>query len=206
MLVKFDHIAYTCRKDEIEQIRKQYIGYTEVFREIGVPNLAIKKQLMIKWKDDHDIVFMEKKDAFPIEITAYDDVEDSKVKYDIQDHSLNVNTLSYGDSYQFYKTIGFGKRDNNEMVIQPVMDTMPISIKINEGADVYGRSKENSLDCRGLCCLAFITNNIVKEKERLDRKSLRTSDIMPLRLHGQKMRIFFAYNDFGDICEFIGVS
>ena len=44
MLVKFDHIAYTCRKDEIEQIRKQYIGYTEVFREIGVPNLAIKKR------------------------------------------------------------------------------------------------------------------------------------------------------------------
>ncbi len=206
MIVKFDHIAYTCRKDEIERIREQYTGYTEVFHEIGIPNLAIKHLLMTKWKENHDIVLIEKKGALPIEITAYEDVEDSKGKYYMKDHSLTVNTLSYEDSYQFYEAVGFGKRDDNEMLIQPVMDTMPIRIKINEKADVYSWSNANGLDCRGFCCLAFITNKIAKEKERLDRKKIRTTDIMPLELHGRKMRIFFADNDFGDICEFIGVS
>lgn len=200
MILKFDHIAYSCTRNEFEEIMKLFRDYSQVFLDRNLSNLDIKHSFMKYWCDTHDISLLISDYCLPVEITAYDQVGEGN-KYEVDDDSIIVNTASLTDSVSFYKSIGFKDCNESEMVVKPIIGDKSIRLRFNELPNTV-----NYLDSAGYCCLAFVTNNAEKEKQKLDRKNIFTTDIKPLRVNNKQMKIFFSYNDFGDICEFISIE
>ena len=58
MILKFDHIALTCKRKELDEVLTVFSEYKQLFFEKGLPNLFVKKQFLSTWKEDHDIVLL----------------------------------------------------------------------------------------------------------------------------------------------------
>ena len=205
MIIKLDHIAVTCYKKDIRQILSDYKDYQISFSETSVSNSIIKKELMSEWVSDHDIILVEKDDAIPIEITAYESIVSGIKKYELNSQNTIVTyTGNKDESENFYKSIGFKADESGSLCIKPAMGFSPISLElIEKPTDCYRSFK---LNYEGFCCLAFVVNSSVKEKERLDKAGIKTTEIDSILLHERTMKIFFAYNEQGDFCEFIGLK
>lgn len=207
MIIKFDHIAYSCKKSEIQRYKSTLDGYREVFHYLAAVNIEIKFGLMQNRLADHDIVLFEKENSIPIEVTGYDYVGEGKKHYETSNNVIIVNTADDAVSGKFYETIGFKiDEDRMHMTLRPLIG-IPVKIKINDGVKKSINTEvDNYLDSAGYCCLAFITNNPWKEKSKLESSGLCTTDIVPLQLGDKKMNIFFTKSDVGDICEYIGFN
>ncbi len=206
MLIKFDHIAYTCLKREMDSCLLKCDDYKTVFREQGIPNLTIKQPLMDLWQADHDIALYESEKRMPVEMTAYDSVGLNLHKYDIDGlDDITVNTNSAQESRHFYETIGF-KSCNGKLCLSFPIGYSPIRLSVREVNVKEVKLCEHTIDREGYCCLAFVAYNVVREKERLSLAGIEVTEIMSLMLHGSKLKIFFAYNYQGDICEIIGIE
>lgn len=206
MIIKFDHIAYSCEKGEMQRYKSTLDGYHEVFHYSSVENIEIKFGLMQNRLADHDIALFEKENSIPIEVTGYDHVGEGESHYETVNNIINVNSPDGAASGKFYENIGFKTdKDRVHMTLRPLVG-IPVKIKIHDKVNkgIYAEA-DNYLDRAGYCCLAFITNNPWKEKSRLESRGLYTTDIVPLQLGGTKMDIFFTKSNAGDICEYIGV-
>ncbi len=202
MILKFDHIAFTCKRKELDEVLASFSEYKQVFFEKGLLNLSVKKQLLSTWKEDHDIVLLNREISFPVEITAYDDTCEGG-KFEINNGAIIVLSDNIFESEIFYQAIGFKKHDDM-MEIRTILDKRPIPLKlIPESDNMLGQTY---LDSAGYCCLAFVTNNAEKERGRLIGKGVKVTGIQPLRINGKNVNIFFAYNDHSDICEFISIN
>lgn len=199
MILKFDHIAFSCIKAELHETITQFWGYEPVFIEYDLPNLLIKEKLMLHKENTHDIALLRHKEKLPVEITAYDNVNDLVGKYDIKDSAIIAVTSSIQKSTFFYEAIGFKCDPDNCYRIHPMLDDRKIEIQFKESTT----GQNNYLDSAGFCCIAFITNKIDKEKVRLEKMSIYTTDIMKFKVGGKLLSIFFAYNEYGDVVEFI---
>ena len=200
MIVKFDHIAYACSRNELKAVLEKLKGYSKVFLDQNLPNLDIKHSFMNHWCDTHDIYLLTCNHSLPIEITAYKQVSEGN-KYELVDDTILVNTTSIEESMNFYKAIGFKSYNESEMLIKPIIGDREIKLGFNKLANTI-----NYLDSAGYCCLAFVTNNAEKEKNKLEKENVCTTEVRPLCVNSKQMNIFFAYNDFGDICEFISIE
>jgi hypothetical protein len=135
----------------------------------------------------------------PVEITAYDDICKGG-KFDINNGVINVFTDNIQETEIFYQSIGFKYR-NNLMELKTILDNKPVLLTVTEAA--IKETMNTFIDSEGYCCLAFLTNSTEKERERLIRRGVKTTEIQKLRINGKYMDIFFAYNEHRDICEFI---
>lgn len=199
MILKFDHLAFSCIKDKLNESITNFSDYESVFIEHNLPNLLIKEQLMQYKGATHDIALLNHKEKLSIEITAYDEVGDLVGKYDIKDNSIIVTTSSVKSSALFYEAIGFKHNSDNCYNIHPMLDDRDINIQFKENK----MGSTNYLDSAGFCCMAFITNKANKEKKRLEKLNISTTDIMELTVNGKLLNVFFAYNEYGDMVEFI---
>lgn len=204
MILKFDHMAFACRYDEIELVKQSCEGYAEIFYERNIVNLPVKRKLMDSDQDDHDIVLMEREGFLPVEITAYKNVRNVRSRYSISKRLVTVKTFSKKKSDIFYRSVGFQEINDGMLELKPVLDAETVKIIFEEAEKKEYLKYGRYLDDTGFCGMALITDNVDKERARLAGKNVAATDIMSLELHGKKMKIFFAYNDIGDICEFIG--
>lgn len=200
MILKLDHIAYSCDKNEISDVLKCFIQYEKVFYEKRLPNLINKYELLANWSHDHDIILLNCNDKIPIEITAYDSTNKG-CKYSIDGYEVLVRTSSVEKSIDFYQAIGFKCCEDGSFKLKPIMDNNPLTLRMIESKE----SNHNKLDSSGFCCLAFITSDAKKEKKSLDRKNVFTTSIENLYVNRKSLDIFFAYNQYGDLCEFISI-
>lgn len=202
MIIKFDHIALSCKRQELDKTLNLFSEYKQEFFEKNLPNLSIKKEFMSTWTINHDIVLLNKENCLPVEITAYDNTVNEVKKFEINNDIISVFTDNLQDTESFYQAIGFKKR-NNLMELKTILDKRPLLLTV-----VLKKSKEPwnvCLDTSGYCCLAFVTNNAEKERGKLSKSKVKTTDIQQLRINGKDINVFFAYNNHGDICEFISI-
>ena len=205
MIVKLDHIAVTCCKKDIAGLISKFSDYRVSFFETSVFNSEIKRGLMYTWMSDHDITLLEKDGDIPIEITGYESIVTGNKKYEPDSQNVIItHTGNKAESDNFYEAIGFKTDDVGRLYIKPAMGFSPVTLEIIE--DRVDCCQDFKLDCEGYCCLAFVVNNSAKEKERLDEAGIKTTEIDSILLHDRTMKIFFAYNEQGDICEFIGLK
>lgn len=148
MIIKFDHIAYTCQKKDKEKVFGSLKNYKPVFMEEGVENLIIKKQLMSNWQENHDISLWEASEMLPIEITAYDMTKNGIKKYDVNGNIIIAATNSFSESYGFYKAIGF-KETKGYMELSTLMGISPIRISIYEDESCAALYSKHTLDSLG---------------------------------------------------------
>ncbi|HJP17159.1 MAG: hypothetical protein CMD96_06885 [Gammaproteobacteria bacterium] len=63
------------------------------------------------------------------------------------------------------------------------------------------------LDSKGFNCLAFITNSAEKEKESLEKESIKVTEMVKkFNLNKKLLNIFFAIGPSGEIIEVIGIN
>lgn len=199
MIIKVDHIAYSCTRCELPLVFNQINDYQQVFYEKNLPNVMAKKSLMKTKSETHDIILLNKSENIQIEITAYDFVNGTG-KYEFDGVTAVSHTYSLPDSRTFYRGVGFSEQEVGFFVLKNTIDKTPFFIQIRE--DVK-KKKSYYLDANGYCCIALVTNNADKEKKRLLVCGIRTTNISELQVNRKQLKIFFAYNECGDIIEFI---
>lgn len=202
MILKFDHIAFSCRRSELTNVLQRFSDYEQVFFEKNVLNIAAKKKLLSdEALMDHDIVLLQsvKTGDVPIEITAYD-VTAGPAKYDVDGQTIIAYTDNVAESSKFYETIGFKKNGDN-LQLKTLLDAVPFNIKLCK-TEHYSYM----LDGCGFCCIALVINNAEKEKKRLDSESFMTTEINELVVNNNMLKIFFAYNQSGDKVEYIQIN
>ena len=201
MILKFDHMAYSCTKNNFGDTFERFSKYRQLFYDHNLPNLDIKRPLMKGWCDTHDISLLNCDGSVPIEITAYDTVHPGG-KYEINGNTIIVNTRSLEESIKFYQSIGFKFDGDVSCKLKPVMDNEAITLVFQ----LVNVDIDYALNSLGYCCLAFITNDVNKERLKIKGKMIEVTEVMSLCVNEQPLDIFFAYNEYGDICEFISLK
>ena len=103
MIMKFDHIAFSCSRTEIDEKLKQFSSYEKVFYEKDLPNIEAKKDLLSNDAPYHDIILLKHTSrGIFMELTAYEEVSGT-AKYDLEEQAVIVHTSSIESSINFYK-------------------------------------------------------------------------------------------------------
>lgn len=202
MIIKFDHIAYSCNRHEMNTVLEMFSGYHIIFHETNLKNISIKKGLMGSWADTHDMMLLNRDNYLPVEITAYDKTIRGNDKYKVENESITIFSSSIIDAKTFYKAVGFNEISKDIMVLKTLLGEV-VTIKFELVSVPPQSDHRTRLDSKGYCCLAFVTNNAEKEKRKLDKCGISITEIMKLIVNGRALNIFFAYNEWGDIVEFI---
>ena len=99
--------------------------------------------------------------------------------------------------------IGAILREKNIYVIKPIMDKKEVIIKLTK-VDYY--IAPTKLDEKGWSSIAFWTNDIEKDYNRLISAGVDVYPISSLVINNKPIKLFWATNGEGLIIEFLGVD
>lgn len=201
MIVKFDHVSYSCSYEQEEQTKASFEGYEEVFCEKELKNLPIKKEFLKLPAESHNIIMLQKEEAVPIEITAYPECPKGKEKLVVGAGGFVINTADLEKTKVFYEALGF-HRDGEKLYMKPMLDTKEIVLQFVQNCGVENATY---LDMQGWGILAFVVDNGAKQKKNLENAGIYTTEIQELEVNGKKLKIFFAKSDVGDLVELIAI-
>lgn len=202
MILKFDHIAYACQRQDLPQVLAKFPNYRQIFSEKSLKNIKAKRELMTnKNLSYHDIVMLNSNNGLPIEITAYDEIT-GRGKYSVQEKNIICHTADTVASDKFFTAIGLEKQAVARYKLNTFFDNTPFYIKL-----VTTPHKDKCfINSSGYSCIGLIVNNVAREKQRLSKNGIETTAIDELIVNGKSLKIFFAYSNAGDMVEFIEVS
>ena len=206
MLIKIDHICYSCQKGAEEIAMSRFCGYHELFRQKDIPNLSIKRKRSMRENVSHNIIYLENKGSFPIEITSYENIAEGQDGF-LFDYKNNVIEM-YSDhipmSVALLEFCGAKRKsettDQAEMSMHGILDKLTLTIIIKKSE----QPKPWILDRGGNVCLALV----VKDLESIRRKIgtiFDVSDIKELEINGRVLKLFFAFGLCGETIEFLSV-
>lgn len=205
MIVKFDHISYSCALSQENNIRNLFSGYEVQFHEIGLENLSMKRAYMRDVQEEHNIMLLQKKGSYPIEITAYQTchsrtsgIED---KYVLMDDCILIYSENPEATVMFFELLGMKKGEDSVLELKPLLDEKTVRIQVckaEECAQVY-------LDDEGFGSLAFVVDNAKKQRQLLKDNNIKCSEVEELVVNGKELKIFFTKSSAGEIIEFIGL-
>lgn len=203
MILKFDHISFTCKVNEIEKSLQCYKEYGMIFWEKHLMNPGIKKSYMAYEQNFHDIVLLNSNKGYPVEITAYDKVEEADIDHACVDsNKILFYTQDKKQSTRFYEALGFRPSGDDILEIKPVLDKKPLKIEIAERA--YKGCC--TLDTRGYGILAFVVDRAGKMQKKMCQEGYTVSDITEMKINGRDLKVFFVSNGTGDIVEMISLK
>lgn len=198
MIIKFDHISYSC---DIDNPAMEIVeGFSLDFSERELLNIDAKHAFLQKKAMYHDISLYRCEGKYPIEITAYPECGGHNKKYLVSDEVITVYSECPDETRQFYETLGFKSMEDDILGLQPFMESKKVILKI-ESAD----TGEVFLDKKGFGSLAFVVDRIEKHKMQLEKKNYPVTEIETLTVNGKALRICFVMNNVGDIVELIGI-
>lgn len=205
MIVKFDHISFSCTLEEEKEVRDLFKNYEIVFHEEKLRNSVIKKDYMCAEQELHNITLLNAQDEYPIEITAYpkcilSDLNEG-VKYELVDDYIVIYSVEPSETERFLELLGMKQGEDTLWEVKPLLDKRKLRIKVCK----VEKDRKIYLDSVGYGSLAFLVDNICKQKKLLENNNIRCSDIDELLVDGKMLKIFFASSITGEIIEFIGL-
>ncbi len=201
MIVKLDHISYSCTFGEEESVKASFKGYQELFCEENIENLSIKSEFMQETAKEHCLYMLAKEGCYSIEITSYPDCCSGSERLTLEEGKIRVRTSDVKETESFYEKLGFCK--NAEcMSLKPLLDKTETCIQVE-----LDHKMETSfyLDQKGWGILAFVVDNAKKQKRQLESAGITVTDIQELAVNGRNLKIFFAKSNAGDLVELIGI-
>lgn len=201
MIVKLDHISYSCAFGEEEKVKASFEGYQSFFCEERIENLPIKSEFMRGRAKEHGLYMMGKEGCCPIEITSYPECCPGKERLSLEEDAVCIRTPDAVETGAFYERLGFGGSEDG-MSLKPLLDKTKICIRIVEASEA---DDTFYLDQQGFGILAFVVDNAKKQKAQLESAGIYTTDIQELTVNGKKLKIFFAKSKAGDLVELIGI-
>lgn len=130
MILKFDHIAYSCQRQDLPQVLARFSSYRQIFCEKSLINIQAKRELMTdKNLSYHDIIMLNSNNGLPIEITAYDETA-GRGKYSLQDKNILCHTVDSVASDKFFTVVGWKKQTADRYKLNTFFDDIPIYIEL----------------------------------------------------------------------------
>lgn len=212
MIIKFDHLSYSCSYEEEEKTINMFCsngeggGHILQFRE-RIKSPLIKNQIMQNACDMHGLVMLQPIDqnhfrsSVPIEITSYPKVFGSP-SYDLLEGLIEFRTRKIEDSLSFYQQLGFEKETRNVLSLKTMLDKKRIYVKLVESSDYYS----HCLDVKGFSSMAWIVNKIEKYTNKLKGQGITVTDISEVIVNKRRLKICFVIGKQGEIIELIGAD
>lgn len=205
MIVKFDHISYSCSIKEEEKVRGMFEGYHVEFYETDLKNMPMKFPYMHAEQEKHNIILLSKAGSYPVEITAYEICRQRQegvfAKYVVKDDLIEIYSVNPKKTIEFFELVGMKMDEEGDLWIKPMLDERVLKIKVcqaEQGIKVH-------LDEEGFGSLAFVVDNAKRHKEQLLNGGVLCSEIEELFVNGKKLKIFFTNSPTNEIIEFIGL-
>ena len=205
MIVKFDHISYSCSLEQEKAICNLFEDYEVQFHEVELDNLPMKQAYMREVQKKHNIMMLQKQRCYPIEITAYEKCFERnlnvKEKYVLCNDVIEIYSDNPSETEKFFEILGMKKGEDSILEIKPLLDEKKVRIKVNKAQEttpIY-------LDEIGFGSLAFVVDNANRQKQLLQANNIESSEIEELTVNGKKLKIFFTKSSCGEIIEFIGL-
>jgi len=157
-------------------------------------------------KDDQDIYF---ENTFFRDVGTMDLDDLSKLNNlngtDFQFNKIILKTKDIQKSMEFWGCFGFRvfKADNDFafMEFKSLVDTGKYTICLQKSDTT---ESEYFLDDKGFNCIAFVSNSATHEREALNKKNIRTTEIAYFSINQNNFNIFFAFGPNGELVEIIG--
>lgn len=208
MIVKFDHLSYSCSEEEEECVIKEFCStgdYRLQFSE-KIKNVKIKTELMQHPSEFHGLTMLQPTDKcetanIPIEITSYPKVKGYS-PYNLKEGIIEFKTKDSKESMSFFKCLGFQEGEKGIMVMKTILDKKPYYIQLVEADDAYACY----LDVRGFSSMAWIVTKIEEYVEHLRKQKIKVTDIEDVFVNKRKLKVCFAFGRCGEIIELIGVD
>lgn len=210
MIIKFDHLSYSCGYEEEEKMISRFCdaggGYTIQFKE-RVKNLPIKDEIMQNACDMHGMVMLQPADqthfhtSVPIEITSYPKVSGYSA-YNLGVGRIEFQTPNIKESAGFYQQLGFQKEDCNILSLTTLLDKNKVYIKLVESKVFY----PCYLDVSGFSSIAWIVSKIEKYADMIKNRGIKVTNIEELVVNKRRLKICFAIGKQGELVELIGAD
>lgn len=156
MILKFDHISYIGLRKEKDAIVKKITN--PLFTENALFNLNIKKTLMKKYQEDHDLIFDN--GVYPTEYIFYDEVNNQSrisltegIVYGAYSNKINAVT--------FLRTIFGNKVEEEDGCIKCNMKGILDKRDYLLVLDYTDSSCQSFLDDSGYGVITLVTNSII---------------------------------------------
>lgn len=201
MIVKFDHISFSCTFADEEMIVKNFAGYEEVFSENNLCNLEIKEPFLREKLDTHNIFMLQKEKCYPIEITSYERCQKSKGRLNVEADRICIKTADAELTEQLYKSLGF-RGENGILEYKPLLDSEAVKLQIIQDSQA---ATTTCLDDAGYGILAFVVDNSKKQKKQLEEAGFAVTEIQELAVNEKLLKICFVKSKAGDLIELIGI-
>ena len=205
MIVKFDHISYSCALNNEEKVRSMFEGYHTEFHEVDLKNMPMKFKYMHSETEKHNIMLLSKTGSYPVEITAYDTCQERQEgvlpKYVVKDELIEIYSVNPEKTKVFLELVGLKKEEDGVLWVKPMLDERVLKIKVCQ-------SKQDTavyLDEEGFGSLAFVVDNAKKHREQMINGGFPCSEMEELLVNGKKLKIFFTNSPTNEIIEFIGL-
>lgn len=206
MLIKIDHVCYTCARENDKSIIDANPSYKVLFKETDLENLDIKQGMSCCENKVHDIVYLEAKGKIPIEITEYGVIDEGKNEpaFNSETSTLYIPTHNLADSIAFFQFCGAKIPEQTltyaKGTIKGLFDKTTLNIELN----LSDQACDWILDRSGVCCLALVVKDIEKERDKW-LEQYHATEIRMLNVNGKRLKIFFGVGKCGETIEVISL-
>lgn len=203
MILKFDHISYSCEYSQEKQLFSRgglFENYKIKFVERDLPNVQGKLSLLNCMWPVHDILFCECDGCIPVEVVLYKSCFKGNSCLKLQNNIIHVCTSKVSKTINLLTLLGFKKNDNL-YVFESRLDKMRVFIRLEEVADKV----VTKLDEIGYTSLAMWSTNGVVEHKKFIEYGFRVYDKSQIYINGKKINVFFVTDGQGLIVEILSL-
>lgn len=203
MLLRLTHISLnsSCPEEDIRTLTAR--GAILDWFNKDIPQPAIKRHFLLNYEHTHDLAMLSLERGPKVEVVG----QRSKLSVPVFLHewSVSENTVIFvaqtenrAASERFWAAIGFKPDADAAMTMKPVLDAMPVRIVMHPTTTLHA-TKSDKFEWYAV---AFLTNDVQREKMRLDKLGVATTEIISLHVAGNDLALFFSMGDNGELVEF----
>jgi hypothetical protein len=206
MILGFDHLALSVSDIELAKKNLEMTGFNCGFLEKNVTNHPEKKILLHDYSNSHNIAFFRREPPnLSLEIIAYDKIyNSSKGVYNYHDSYIQLDTNDIQTEKSFWlNALGFTETESDCLEFVSFIHHWSCKIKLN----YIPHLQPYKLDSYGYTCLALLTNNLKKNREKLAICGARDiTNEFEITVNNNKLNIVMFRTPTGAICELIKVK
>lgn len=204
MILKFDHISFSCDKEKDYRASIPE-GYREIFAEMGLPNTECKRSFLSNWQDVHNIIMLESESGIPIEVTQYKTVS-GESKLSLYQNEIHIPTPNILSSVSYFLCLGLKvlKQGETDAVLglRPFLDKDEFLIYLKQGSS----PPFPFLDVMGYSSIGLFVGRIDKEADKLRKAGYMVTQPSALTVNRKLLEIVFSHGGSGEIVELIAIG
>lgn len=208
MIVKFDHLSYSCSEKEEKRVIEGFCNtgsYRVQFYE-KIKNVKVKMNILQYPSEFHGLAMLQPADKneivnIPVEITSYPEVKGDS-PYNLKEGIIEFKTKNLRESRNFFQQLGFREVENGILSLKTILDKKIYNIRLVETNIDYS----GYLDVNGFSSMACIVAKIEEYVKELKRREMTVTDLEQVFVNNRKLKVCFACGKYGEIVELIGVD